>query len=85
MTDMIKFIIPALYSYYSKNEKIATDSLLWLANYVPEDEKNIINEWFELHDICNICGSSLLTTYVTDRSVNPPVKKPFKFCPKCYV
>ena len=83
---MIDYILPAIESYYHNVPDIEFDTIIWLLhNLSSEQDKNKIKDWMTARNRCINCGKQLLTTYVVDRTVSPPVKKPFDFCPNCYI
>ena len=86
---MISAIVSALDKAYSENEMLIADILVWLKdNYDKEFstvDKELLNQWFSEHGRCTNCGKKLLTTYKTDRTVSPPIKRAYQFCPDCYI
>jgi len=89
-----KLIIEALedkYKDYGGSEEIQADTIFWLWQHLsPQDvEEDIDGEienlksWLKDHDRCLKCGGKLFATYRKDMTVNPPMRKLFKFCLKC--
>ena len=88
MSVAVPAIISALDSFFDNNTDVEADILAWLQRNLKSidyNDKELFKQWFKEKNRCSICGKKMLTTYRIDRTINPPAKKLYQFCPDCFV